>query len=210
MEYSVVIVASGQGTRMKLGYNKVFYKLNNGETILDRTIQCFKADNECKEIIVVTNKEYFEQINQQGIVLTTGGLQRQDSVMNGLALVTYPYVMIHDGARPNLTLDILKRLKDKLLQCDACLLMVPCKDTIKIVEDGVCKETLNRALLYQAQTPQAFKTEKLRAAYQLIRDEVFTDDAAVVETMLAEKVHMVLGDESNLKVTTMTDLKNLG
>lgn len=211
MEYSVVIVASGQGTRMKLGYNKVFYKINDHQTILDCTIACFKQDSDCKQIIVVINEDELHLISNEGIDKTIGGTLRQDSVLNGLKLVKYPYVLIHDGARPQLKLAVLDRLKKTLVEKEACLLMIPCKDTITIVEDGICKKTLDRSTLYQAQTPQAFKTSLIREAFSQIKEgEVFTDDASIVQQKLLHPVYMVLGDEANFKVTTSEDLKNLG
>ncbi|MFI3284840.1 MAG: 2-C-methyl-D-erythritol 4-phosphate cytidylyltransferase [Erysipelotrichaceae bacterium] len=208
MDYSVVIVAAGSGSRMNLGYNKVFYKVNN-QTILDRTINCFKKDRDCKQVIVVTNKEYFNEVSA-GVEVVEGGTNRQDSVYNGLKKVTQKYVMIHDGARPHLKLDLIEAIKTSLTKHDACLLMVPCKDTIKVVREGYCEETLDRNTLYQAQTPQAFKYEVIMRAFEKIdSNEVYFDDASVVEKNLGVKVAMVMGDYENIKITTQEDITSL-
>ena len=206
MQYSAVIVAAGSGQRMKLGYNKVFHQIDH-RTILDITIQAFRSDDDCQQIIVVTNPENAALVPCD-VECVNGGELRSHSVINGLKLVKYPYVMIHDGARPNLSLQSINDLKTALLTHEACLLMVPCKDTIKIVKDGFVKETLDRSVLYQAQTPQAFKTELIDAAYQLIQEgENYTDDASVLEKHLGIHSYCVIGDYDNIKVTTQEDLK---
>ena len=128
MLYSVVIVASGKGTRLNLGYNKVFYKLDQ-DTILDKSINLFKTDKDCNEIIVVTNKEDFNLLNyHDNLIIVEGGKLRQESVYNGLVKVTNDYVMIHDGARPYLTMNLINDLKEKLTHVDACILSVKAVD----------------------------------------------------------------------------------
>ena len=137
-----------------------------------------------------------------------GGKERQDSVYAGLQHVQSEYVFIHDGARPY----IKKQQIDDLLEClkthKACLVMVPCKDTIKRVVDDVVIETLNRKELMQAQTPQAFDTKLILDAYTKAIQQNFqaTDDAQMVENFTDEKVYMVLGDYENKKITTKEDL----
>lgn len=210
MNYCALIVAAGQGSRMNLGYNKVFYKFKDGETILAKTINVFKKDPRCKQIVVVTNGENFKRIKQSGnLVIVGGGSSRQESVMNGLKCVVEQYVYIHDGARPFINQECLDRINDTLHHTDACLLTVPCKDTIKIVEDGICKETLDRSKLVHAQTPQAFKTSLIWKAYKkAFADNIQgTDDATLVEKCLAYPVTSVMGSYENIKITTIDDIK---
>lgn len=211
MNYSVVIVAAGSGTRVGLGYNKVYYPLNSQQTILDKTIAVFNQDERCKQIIIVTNPNDYLKYGFTGlkgkIVLVEGGKTRQESAFNGLMAVTEEYVMIHDGARCNLTLACLDRLCTQLKDSDACLLMVDVIDTIKVVDQQNVNYTLKRSSLKQAQTPQAFKTDLLINCNLevLKKDIVVTDDASIVESC-GYPVTWVQGERNNIKVTTKEDL----
>lgn len=213
MNYSVVICAAGSGTRMKLGYNKVYAKLDDDRTILDTTISCFLNDEECKQIVVVTDSEEFMKehayhLNGK-VTLAKGGSSRQESVCNGLSCVSQEYVMIHDGARPFLKKESIEAIKQTLEVEDACLLMVPSKDTIKKVVNGYVVETYDRSTLMNAQTPQAFKTELILKCMKLAIQEGYTgtDDASLVEKYSNVKVKVVEGDYENIKITTPEDLK---
>jgi 2-C-methyl-D-erythritol 4-phosphate cytidylyltransferase len=130
MEYSALIVAAGSGSRMRLGFNKVYAKLKDGEMILEKTINVFMQDPDCSEIIVVTDpKEYRQKMTKRfpgRIVLCTGGKTRQESVNCGLQAVTQKIVMIHDGARPYVRQQDLDALKSAMETEKACLLTVPC------------------------------------------------------------------------------------
>ena len=209
--YSVIILCAGQGKRTGLSYNKLFYTFQ-GQTVYEMTLEVFMQDARCQQIIVVTRPEEREDFiklsHDSRIEFVDGGKERQDSVYAGLQRVQSKYVFIHDGARPY----IKKQQIDDLLEClkthKACLVMVPCKDTIKRVVDDVVIETLNRKELMQAQTPQAFDTKLILDAYTKAIQQNFqaTDDAQMVENFTDEKVYMVLGDYENKKITTKEDL----
>ena len=214
MKYTALIVAAGSGTRMKLGYNKVYAKLKDGRSILEHTMAVFENDEDCGQIIIVTDAgDYCEHIRKEfwpgKITLVKGGDTRQESVMNGLAAVLSDYVMIHDGARPFVSKESLQAVKDALQSEDACLLMVPCKDTIKEVRDGYVVQTYERASLMAAQTPQAFRTDLIRSCMQKALANGFTgtDDASLVEEFSDTKVKAVEGDYGNIKITTPEDMK---
>jgi 2-C-methyl-D-erythritol 4-phosphate cytidylyltransferase len=213
MEYSALIVAAGSGSRMGLGFNKVYAKLKDGQTILERTIGVFLRDPDCKEIIVVTDpEEYRKRIPARSIgriVLCSGGKTRQESVNCGLQAVTQPIVMIHDGARPYLSLKNLANLKTAMETEKAALLMIPCKDTIKKVVNGYVEETYDRTTLAAAQTPQVFDTELILDCMERAIEEGFTgtDDTSLVEKYSNVKVKMVEGSYENIKITTPEDLK---
>lgn len=210
MKYSCVICAAGSGSRMNLGYNKVFYPISDDKTVLDLTISVFDQDEDCDEIIVVTQKENFERVfSSSKLKLTEGSSTRSLSVFEGLKLVSNEIVMIHDGARPYVTLKNLNDIKDCLEEHDACLLAVPCVDTIKVVDGTTVVQTPKRATLWNAQTPQAFKTELIKGAYQKSFDlniEV-SDDASVVELCTDTPVQIVKGDYQNIKITNPQDIK---
>lgn len=211
MNYSAIVLCAGKGTRTGLTYNKIFHIIE-GKTVYERTMQIFLADDECKQIVVVAKPNELEQLKQlienDKIEFIEGGLERQDSVYNGLQLVTQEYVMIHDGARPYVGKDNIEDIKQGLSHYDACLLMVPCKDTIKVVKNGVVEKTLERNTLMQAQTPQAFKTEIIKAAYQKAANTSFqaTDDCSLVEQFMDSKIKVIQGSYQNIKITTMEDL----
>ena len=213
MKYSALIVAAGSGSRMGLGFNKVYAKLPDGEMILEKTIHVFMQDEECAQVVLVTDPhEYEERINKRfdgRIVICNGGATRQESVHNGLAAVISPVVMIHDGARPYLSQDNLHDLKQAMETEQAALLTVPCKDTIKKVIDGYVVETYDRSTLAAAQTPQVFRTELImNCMEQAVRDGYTgTDDASLVEKYSNVKVKAVTGSYANCKITTPEDLK---
>lgn len=213
MEYSVVIPCAGMGERMKLGYNKLFLKLPTGKTVIESTVDVFLADAQCKEIVLVTKKEEQEMVmNMFGhdrIVYAIGGKTRQESVFNGLKKVSYPFVLIHDGARPYLSQTCIDRLLTVLSKHEACLLIVPCKDTIKVVRDGKVVHTPPRQEMMASQTPQAFRTEAILVCHQKALEEgtVVTDDASIYECYGKEPVYVVEGDYANIKITTPEDVK---
>lgn len=209
MKYSCVLCAAGSGARMNLGYNKVFYPIVGDKTVLDLTIGVFEMDDDCDEIIVVTQKENFNRVHSSKVKLTEGSTTRSLSVFEGLKLVKNEFVMIHDGARPYVTLKNLTDMKECLKTHDACLLAVPCVDTIKVVKEGMVVQTPKRSTLYNAQTPQAFRTKVIKEAYQKSFDlniEV-SDDASAVEMCTDVPVQIVLGDYQNIKITNPQDIR---
>lgn len=214
MNYSAVILAAGKGSRTNLEYNKVFFTFKDGEKLLAKTIKPFLRDERCTQLIIVCGefeKEIVEEIvpEDSRICYTYGGATRQDSVYNGLKLVENEYVMIHDGARCYVSSEEINRCVETLEKEDACLLMVPSIDTIKVVEDGYVKSTPVRSTLYYAQTPQCFKTELIKACYQKGKEEGWqaSDDTSLVERYSDVKVKVVIGEYANKKVTTKEDLR---
>lgn len=213
MNYSVCIMAAGMGSRTKLNYNKVFYHLSEEEMVLDRCLSLFLEDEDCLQIIIVCASHEMDFINHRykdlkKVEVTIGGSTRQESVYNGLQKVTSPYVFIHDGARPYVKKENLEALKETLKTEDACLLMIESVDTSKIVVDGYVKETLTRSMVYNAQTPQCFKTNLLKSCQEKARldGRIGTDDAQLVEWYSNVRIKMVLGDPQNRKITHPKDL----
>ena len=181
MNYSAIVLCAGKGSRSGLTYNKMLYRFKN-KTVYEMTMDIFLNDERCKQIVVVTN--------------------------NGLQVVKEDYVLIHDGARPYLKKENIDDILECLNKNNACLLVVPVKDTIKVCMDGNIVKTLPREQLVQAQTPQAFKTELIKRCYQKGKDQnyIATDDASLVEYFENIEVKAVLGSYSNIKITTPDDL----
>lgn len=211
MNYSAIVLCAGKGSRSGLTYNKMLYRFKN-KTVYEMTMEIFLNDERCKQIIVVTKEEELDDlkklISSKKIDYVFGGKERQDSVYNGLQVVKEDYVLIHDGARPYLKKENIDDILECLNKNDACLLVVPVKDTIKVCIDGNIVKTLPREQLVQAQTPQAFKTELIKRCYQKGKDKnyIATDDASLVEYFENIEVKAVLGSYSNIKITTPDDL----
>lgn len=209
--YSVIVLCAGRGTRTGLEYNKMLFQMN-GKTVYEMTMDCFLSDERCRQVIVVVQpheESQFKSLMKDGrIEFVYGGKERQDSVYAGIQKAKYDHVLIHDGARPYVKSEHIDLLLECLKEHKACLLMVPCKDTIKEVSDGKIVKTLRRETLMQAQTPQAFSRELIDSAYQKgIELQVqATDDAQMVELFSDEDVFVVVGDYENKKITTRDDL----
>ena len=208
MNYDVIIVASGRGQRANLGYNKAFYRTKDGRTVLECAASLFMEDDDCKNIIVVTNKEYLDQVfKHDKITITLGGQARRDSVENGLDKVSSEYVLVHDAARPFLIEKSLQDLKKKVIKTDACILARKATDTIKVVVGKKVIKTLDRNTIYMAETPQAFKTQLLKKCYRE-SDVVFTDEASLLES-LGYEVSIVEDKFDNKKLTNEADFIGL-
>ncbi len=219
MKYSVCLLAAGKGSRTKLEYNKVFYKMVNPrtgkeETVLDCSVSLFLEDLDCSQVIITcasSELDYMTSLyqNYDRVQVVTGGATRQDSVGEALQVVNSPFVFIHDAARPYLKREQIEALKDALKIEKACLLMVPSVDTIKTVENGYVKETLVRSEVYHAQTPQCFETNLIKECHKKANQEqqLATDDAQLVEWYSDIPIRVVNGDASNKKITLPSDLK---
>ena len=211
---SALIPAAGAGERLGRGINKVFVTVA-GKPILAHTLSVFEATQAVGEIIIVTGERDIEAagdiVGRFGFGKVThivaGGAHRQDSVRNGLALATLDIIAIHDAARPMVTTEIIERSIEKAEEMGACVAAVPVIDTIKSAREGAVAATVDRSMLYSIQTPQTFRAETIRRAYeQAYADGVYaTDDAALVER-LGENVAIVPGSYENIKVTTPSDL----
>ena len=206
MKYQAIVLGGGKGSRADLGYNKILYKMKDGRTVLEKSCDIFLNDDDCQKLIVVLNEEL--PFSNEKVIKTQGGNNRYDSVLNGLKLVDSEYVLIHDGARPFVTKDDINRLKTELASEDGAILVNKTVDTIKEVRDGYIKGTPQREYLYNALTPQGFKTEVLKEAYANVDFNGVTDDASVLEKY-GKKVKIVEGSLNNRKLTSPEDFLDL-
>jgi 2-C-methyl-D-erythritol 4-phosphate cytidylyltransferase len=207
----VVIVAAG-GSRRMGGINKKFAPLE-GKPLLAWAVDTCHGCSLVKQIVLVLNDKDLtrglklkEERGWSKVVTCIGGARRQDSVREGLKWIEYcDWVMIHDGVRPFLTLDLMENGLEAARETGAAVAAVPVKDTIKLADsEKLIKETLQRDRLWAAQTPQIFSFDVITKAYGSLAAEV-TDDAAAVE-LLGYKVKLYMGDYNNIKVTTPEDL----
>ncbi len=216
MNYRVIVLAAGQGKRMKAGKNKQFIELA-GKPVIVHTLSVFEKDPSCKEIKLVINekeKDIFNELLAQYPMkkikeLVKGGEERQDSVYNGLkSLQDEEIVLVHDGARPFISRNVIHKLVETAAIEGAAIVGVPVKDTIKRVnQEGVVEETVERSSLWSIQTPQAFRFPVLMQAHEQAKAEGFlgTDEASLVERIRIP-VHIVEGEYENIKLTTPDDL----
>ncbi len=218
MSVFVLIPAAGMGRRMGAAVNKQYLPLA-GRPILAHTVALFDGHPLIDKIFLITPADEFalcrrEVLDPNGFrkvqELVPGGVERQDSVFNGLqacGAAIDDIVLIHDGVRPLLQPQLIDRLVEQVREGGACLVGVPVKDTIKRVQGGRIQETPDRRDLWQAQTPQAFRYGQIAEAYaQACRDGFRgTDDASLVER-LGQPVTVVTGSYRNIKITTPEDL----
>jgi 2-C-methyl-D-erythritol 4-phosphate cytidylyltransferase len=213
MKLGVVIAAAGAGKRMGSSTKKQFLCLKD-KPILLHTLEQFIDFPGVQEIVIVTGAEDMEMTRNlvqsyPSVLVVPGGKERQDSVYAGLkSLRTSEYVLIHDGARPFISHSAIQRLVDRLAEKQSAILAVPVKDTIKQVNNqGSVVNTPPRESLWAVQTPQAFHIPLIMRAYLHAEEQGFygTDDASLVE-FYGEEVSVVLGEYTNIKITTPEDL----
>jgi 2-C-methyl-D-erythritol 4-phosphate cytidylyltransferase len=214
---AAIIVAAGISRRMQ-GRDKLWTPLA-GRITLARTIDVFESSPVIESIILVLNTERINDATRlceqeewhKIIALVPGGQRRQDSVCAGLdALATIApacqWVMIHDGARPLVTLTLLETGLHAAQQNRAAIAAIPVKDTVKLVQNGNVSSTIDRSQLWAIQTPQVFSFPLIHQAHHSsAAQHDVTDDAALLE-QLGQPVTIFPGSSTNIKITTREDL----
>ncbi|MDD5189747.1 MAG: 2-C-methyl-D-erythritol 4-phosphate cytidylyltransferase [Dehalococcoidales bacterium] len=212
IEVGAVIVAAGHSARMG-SVDKIFAPLA-GEPVILRVLEPFLKCELIDRVVVLLNgknyddgEELFGTQNwEKEVVAHLGGIRRQDSVLAGLKqLGDCDYVVIHDGARPLVTVDLIKKGINAAKETGAATAAIPATDTVKVAgTDMLVQETLPRENLWQIQTPQVFDYDLLMKAYARVKQDV-TDDAQIVE-LNGGKVKLFQGSYDNIKITTPADL----
>lgn len=204
-----IVLAAGTSRRMG-GADKIWADLG-GRPVLAHSLATFAALAAVARIVVVAPAAQHEAVRAlapAGVALTCvqGGARRQDSVAAGLVVAPEAaWYLVHDGARPLVTVALVERVLDAARREGAAIPVVPVVDTIKRVDgDGQVVETVDRAPLRAVQTPQAFAGPLLRRAHLEVTEDA-TDDASMLER-IGVPVMTVAGDPENLKVTTPADL----
>ena len=216
---TAIVLAAGQGKRMHSRIQKQFLEIG-GKPILYYSMKCFQESPLIRDIILVTGEDMIsycqkEIVEKYGFTkvskVTAGGKERYDSVYAGLLCCQdTDYVYIHDGARPFVTEEMIQRGYEAVKRTNACVMGMPSKDTVKLADpSGYIKETPDRKIVWNIQTPQIFSYELIRGAYESIRQKDMsnvTDDAMVVEQETGTKILLVEGSYQNIKITTPEDL----
>jgi 2-C-methyl-D-erythritol 4-phosphate cytidylyltransferase len=215
---TAVVVAGGKGTRMNSNINKVYLNIK-GKAVLARTLDVFFASDYIDEIVLVIG-EGDEKLCRERVLnyininkpfkVVKGGNERQDSVYNGIRNVSKDtdIILIHDGARPFITEDIIMKSIKEAKVWGAVTTGMPVKDTIKIVnQEGFIAKTPDRSCLWLTQTPQTFASHVIVQAYEFcqIKGIKATDDAMLAEAM-GLNVKIIEGSYDNIKITTPEDM----
>lgn len=217
-KYTAIILAAGSGKRMNSKVHKQ-YLIIQDRPVLYYSLKAFE-DSAVDEIVLVVGKgeEKFcrkEIVDKYGIskvkAIVEGGKERYHSVFEGLKQTSdADYVLIHDGARPFVNQDIIRRCMQEVQKYQACVVGMPVKDTIKIAdEEGYAKQTPDRKNVWMIQTPQTFSYALIYEAYEEMlktEDTAITDDAMVLERIKGKKSKLIEGSYRNIKITTPEDL----
>ncbi len=215
---AAIILAAGQGKRMKSKIQKQYLLLKE-KPVLYYSIRAFEQSSvdtivlvTVKEEMLYCKEEIIKRYNFQKIdYITEGGRERCHSVYKGLQALPkdIEYVLIHDGARPFVTKQMIEGTITAVKEYKACVVGMPVKDTIKITNtDQFSIQTPERQYVWAVQTPQAFSFELVWKAYSMLMEKeiLVTDDAMVVETFLHYPVKLIEGSYKNIKITTPEDL----
>lgn len=222
---AAVCLAAGQGKRMESKVQKQ-YLLIQDKPVLYYALKAFQ-ESPVEEIVLVVGAGEEEYCKKEIVdkyeftkvkAIVAGGKERYHSVFQGLqAVKEADYVLIHDGARPFLTQEIIERCICGAKEYKACVAGMPVKDTIKLADrEGNIESTPERSRVWSIQTPQAFEYFLIKEAYATLIEQEnkgintsipVTDDAMAVEYFLNQKVHLVYGSYENIKITTPEDMK---
>lgn len=215
----VIMMAAGSGSRMGAELPKQFLELN-GKAVLHNTMEVFLEAVPGIKVITVLPEDYVDYWKNYCLrrsficpqVLVKGGITRFHSVKNALTRVPDgALVAVHDGVRPLVTPAFLDKIFTEAEKVDALIPVLPCIDTMKVLQmqdfvlSSVPGAEADRSVLYGAQTPQIFRSELLKAAYQQPFSPSFTDDASVVEKY-GKSLSYIIGERLNIKITTQDDL----
>lgn len=204
-----VIVAGGSGTRMGSAIPKQFLELA-GKPVLWHTVNAFASAYNDMEIRLVLPEVHFAMVASwlpefSNVTLVRGGDTRFHSVKNGLLTVKEPAVIfVHDGVRPLASAALIQRCYEAALENGSAIPVIDMKDSIReIGEEG--NRAVDRERFRIIQTPQTFLSEWLLPAFDQRYDPLFTDEATVVEKM-GKRIHLVPGEDANIKITRPLDL----
>ena len=206
-----IILSGGLGKRFDKKLPKQFFKINN-KYILEISVEKFIRSNLFKKIIVVTSLEFLELtkevLKKHSVKIVVGGKTRQNSVLNGLIegkKYKIKNVLIHDAARPLISVYLIKNIVRKIQKLDCVIPMIDVNDSLRMIKNNIY-EDLKRNHIKKIQTPQAFKFDKIFNAHLKYKNKDFTDDSIILSKN-GIKINQIKGDFINFKITTKDDLK---
>lgn len=204
---TVILAAAGSGERAKRNKNKIFAEVG-GAPCIKKTFDAFYSSKLLDEYIVAARPEEQEEIKAllpDFVKIVSGGKTRTESVKNALSVTTGDIVLIHDGARPFVTAEIIKRCTESAQKFGSGVAAIPTRDTV-VKNDTANTEYLGKSGLCLIQTPQAFKTEEIKRAYETAGGKTFNDDGEVYLNCFGS-VKLVEGGVTNVKLTYPEDFE---
>ena len=215
MVIGCIVLAAGNSSRFDKNRSKMFYKID-GAPVIDFTLNNLLSVFNKRSLYITINKKItkkekknLEKYTENPLII--GGSTRHKSLINSLGQINHKridYVLIHDAARPNISIKLIKQIKKEILtgKYDAVVPYIKIEDTVKQAQNKSKFKTIDRKKLIATQTPQAFKTISLHKNINSISSTI-TDDVQSIENMKLAKIKYILGEKSNLKITTKSDLE---
>ncbi len=208
MSVNAIITAGGTSSRFG-STNKLLEKIN-GKEVIKYTVEAFLS-SKIDKIIICANISIMDKLKEMfgkesKVEIIEGGSTRQESVYNGLKHEKCDYVLIHDGARPVISTELINICIEMVKDYCALSVMTKTIDTIKEVEHGRIIKTIDRTKLYNTQTPQGFKYDLILDEHKKFEGKNCTEDAGMVEDM-GLPVYVVDGSYRNIKITTQNDIE---
>lgn len=208
----VVLLASGKSTRMI--DDKMLLPIGD-DICLTRLVEVFSSFEEVSNIYLVMRDDLTEifctiskTYTAKSILYVKGGDSRSESVFNALKCVSSPYVLIHDGARPFVSRELVSNIIECLRSKGSAIPVLPIVDSLRKVVDGQIVDFVDRTEVFAAQTPQGFKTEEILRAYNLANGKRFTDESELFKRYISPPF-TIIGEEKNKKLTSIGDYLNL-
>tara|TARA_Y100000741_G_scaffold365091_1_gene358990 strand:- start:809 stop:1951 length:1143 start_codon:yes stop_codon:yes gene_type:complete len=215
MVIGCIVLAAGNSSRFDKNKSKMFYKID-GTPVIDFTLNNLLSVFNKRSLYITINKKITkkEKKNLQKYTenpLIIGGSTRHKSLINSLTQIDHreiKHILIHDAARPNISLKLMKQIKKEILtnKYDAVVPYIKIEDTVKQIKNKSKFKTIDRKKLIATQTPQAFKTISLQKKINNLSSTI-TDDVQSIENKKLSKIKYILGEKSNLKITTKSDLE---
>lgn len=203
---SLILTCAGSGVRANFGKNKLLVSYN-GQTVLSKTLSAFYKSGLIEQYIITANNDDYETVKNivgEDVTVVIGGATRFDSVKNALPFVKGDVVLIHDGARPFVSFDIIKDCIKTAETFGSAIPVVPSCDTILKGDGKVADGYIGKDGLYNVQTPQGFKSELIIPAYEFAKYNNFPDDGSVYKNLYG-KLNCFIGDKKNVKLTYKED-----
>ena len=209
MKVSLILACAGKGERAGFSTNKLLVK-TNGQTVIERTLSQFVKTGLIDQYVVTASREDFNLIRSllpKEVNVVIGGKTRTESIRNGLNAVDGQIVLIHDGARPFVSEKIILNCIETAKKEGSAIPVIALRDTVCKAKENLC-EYLGKKDLYSVQTPQGFKTELIKNAYSLAKDDVYNDDGEVYKLAYGS-LAVFDGDNDNVKLTFNQDFSLL-
>jgi len=203
--YACVLVAAGSGTRAHLGYNKLRYLVNQKPLFWYALKPFYDRGYEVVMVINPEDEDFVKSYIPEDVKIAYGGKTRAESVRNGLNEVTENFVLIHDAARVYIDDMLIEQIEKGLSIYRACVLTKRVTNTIYMKQQDL--QILDRNQLYEAETPQAFMTDEIRAAYVKMSLSA-TDDVSQYQMMFNHEVGLIIHEKNNAKITYQKDIEH--